>query len=59
MLNIFLIKSKKNDELFDNKQTSLVNEISLNKDVSCSPVASKETRPPRGETRHYLPATKE
>lgn len=51
MLNIFLIKSKKNDELLDNKQTSLVNEISLNKDVS------KKTR--RGDTRHYLPATKE
>ena len=41
MLNIFLIKNKKNDELLDNKQTSLVNEISLNKDVSCS---AKETR---------------
>jgi hypothetical protein len=52
MLNIFLIKSKKNDELLDNKQTSLLNEISLNKDVS-----SKKTR--RGDTRHYLPATKE
>ena len=57
MLTIFLKKSKKNDELLDNRQTSLVNEISLNKDVSLS--ASKETRPPRGETRHYLPATKE
>ena len=56
MLNIFLIKNKKNDELLDNKQTSLVNEISLNKDVSCS---AKETRPPSGDTRHYLPATKE
>lgn len=57
MLTIFLKKSKKNDELLDNRQTSLVNEISLNKDASLS--ASKETRPPRGETRHYLPATKE
>lgn len=55
MLNIFLIKSKKNDELLDNKQTSLLNEISFasqNKDVSSK-------KPKRGETRHYLPATKE
>ena len=51
MLNIFLIKSKKNDELLDNRQTSL-SVISLNKDVS-----SKNTI--RGDTRHYLPATKE
>lgn len=55
MLNIFLTKSKKNDELLDNKQTSLVNEISLNKDVS--PLIVEKTR--RGDTRHYLPATKE
>ena len=57
MSNIFLIKSKKNDELLDNKQTSLVNEISLNKDVSLSNTTLKKTR--RGDTRHYLPATKE